>query len=272
MEFNRREKVRTSIIENYSQVASKGAKGGCGCSPGNDGSCCGGAGGEYSQLLGYSDQELAEAPDGANLGLGCGNPQAIAALRPGERVLDLGSGAGFDAFLAARKVGPSGRVTGVDMTPAMIEKARANARKGGFGNVEFIPGEIEKLPVESGTIDVIISNCVINLSTDKQRVFTEAFRVLVPGGRLAISDIVTTSPLPEAVKADLRLHSACIAGASTVSELRSSLEAAGFEDISIELNPSSAGFIKDWHPDRNLTARILSAQIRARKSGSAPGV
>lgn len=267
VEFSRRETIRTSIIGNYSRVASKGAAGrsGCGCSPGNDGSCCGGAGADYSQLLGYSDEELAAAPDGADLGLGCGNPQAIAALRPGERVLDLGSGAGFDAFLAARKVGLSGRVTGVDMTPAMIEKARENARKGGCEHVEFILGEIEKLPVESGTIDVIISNCVINLSTDKQQVFTEAFRVLAPGGRLAISDIVTTSPLPEEVKADLQLHSACIAGASTVSELRVCLEAAGFEEISIEPDPSSAGFIRDWHPDRNLTARILSARIRARK-------
>lgn len=198
--------------------------------------CCGsscGCGGSVSEKLGYTDDTLAAVPEGADLGLGCGNPTAFASLREGETVLDLGSGAGLDCFIAAAQVGPGGRVIGVDMTPEMIGKARANASRGGFGNVEFRLGEIENLPVDDASVDAIISNCVINLSTDKARVFREAFRALKPGGRLMVSDIVLTAPLPEWLEKSMTAYSACVSGAEMKDRYLSLMEAAGFGEISL---------------------------------------
>jgi len=217
-----------------------------------------------SGQLGYSSEELSAVPEGANLGLGCGNPQAIAGLQAGETVLDLGSGGGFDAFLASRRVGAAGLVLGVDMTPEMISLARDNAVKGGFSNTEFRLGEIEHLPIADNTVNVIISNCVINLSPDKQQVFHEAFRVLRPGGRLAVSDIVTTAELPPGIKNDMNeLYSGCISGASSIDELETMLALSGFTDISIEPKDESKTFIKDWIPGVSVENYIVSAVIRA---------
>jgi len=219
--------------------------------------------------LGYDPQDLAAVPEGADLGLGCGNPQAIAELKPGETVLDLGSGAGLDCFLAARTVGPEGKVIGVDMTPEMLSRARKNAAKVRAANVEFRLGEIEHLPVADNSIDVIISNCVINLSPDKPQVFREAYRVLKPGGRLAITDIVALAPLPCEWKQDLSLLSGCISGASTPQELTGFLTAAGFQDIQISVNEKSREFIKDWQPGMSLEKYVASATIKATKPPSA---
>src|SRR5215475_10022831 len=186
-----------------------------------------------ADTLGYSAEESAIAPEAANLGLGCGNPLAIASLQPGQTVLDLGSGAGFDCFLAARAVGPSGTVIGVDMTHEMLAKARENAKKNGFSNVEFRLGEIEALPVADESVDVIISNCVINLSPEKARVFTEAYRVLKPGGQLAVADMVATAPLPGEIKGDWAADTGCMAGASQISEVEKMLREAGFNKIKV---------------------------------------
>jgi ubiquinone/menaquinone biosynthesis C-methylase UbiE len=208
---------------------------------------------------------VATVPDGANMGLGCGNPQAIAALKPGETVLDLGSGGGFDCFLAARQIGDHGRVIGVDMTPAMISKARENADQGGYHNVEFRLGEIENLPLADHSVDVIISNCVINLSPDKERVFKETFRVLKPGGRLAISDVVATTTLPETVRHDVTLYTGCMAGASLIDEIESMLAAAGFMDIRLKPKDESRSFIRDWAPGSQIEDYVVSATIEAVK-------
>jgi ubiquinone/menaquinone biosynthesis C-methylase UbiE len=215
--------------------------------------------------MGYSTAELLAVPDGANLGLGCGNPQAIAGLRPGETVLDLGSGAGFDAFLAARQVGESGRVIGVDMTPEMLAKARANAQAGGYVNVEFRLGEIEHLPVADATVDVILSNCVINLSPDKPQVFAEAWRVLKPGGRLAISDVVALVEPPEQIRQDLTLYTGCMAGASLLSEVESMLVAAGFTQVRVMPKDESRSLIRDWAPGTRVEDFVVSATIEAVK-------
>ena len=252
--------IRDAVRKAYGRVASGEMAGGC-CG----GSSCCGTVESPSARIGYSDAERAAAPEGADLGLGCGNPQAIAALEPGERVLDLGSGAGFDAFLAAGQVGSTGRVIGVDMTPEMIAKARANVAKTTFENVEFRQGEIERLPVEDATIDVIMSNCVINLSTDKPAVFREAFRVLAPGGRLAISDIVTTAPLPESIRADLRAYAGCIAGAALVSGIESMLEEAGFADVRVSVKEESRSLVTDWLPGSGMEGQAVSALIEAVK-------
>lgn len=199
------------------------------------------------------------------MGLGCGNPQAIASLKPGETVLDLGSGGGFDCFLAARAVGDNGHVIGVDMTAEMISKARHNNEKVGCKNLEFRLGEIEHLPVADGTINVIISNCVINLSPDKEKVFTDAFRVLKKGGRLAISDIVSPAELPEQIKNDMALHCACIAGATTIADIKSILEGVGFKDIRINPIAGSNEIIKKWAPNHTIEDYIVSATIEATK-------
>ncbi len=202
--------------------------------------CCGSSdAGAAAQRMGYSEDDVNAVPDGANLGLGCGAPLQAAGVRRGETVLDLGSGAGFDAFLAVREVGESGRVIGVDMTPKMIERARANAARAGIANAEFREGQIESLPVEDDTVDVIISNCVINLSPDKPAVFREAFRVLKPGGRLAVSDIVITEPLPEAVADNLAAYVGCLAGASLVDDYLAAIRNAGFEEPDIEMRPAT---------------------------------
>jgi ubiquinone/menaquinone biosynthesis C-methylase UbiE len=199
------------------------------------------------------------------MGLGCGNPHAIACLKSGETVLDLGSGGGFDCFLAARAVGHTGHVIGVDMTPEMITKSRGNAQKTGFENVEFRLGELENLPVADGIVDVILSNCVINLSPEKQRIFNEAFRVLKPGGRLAISDVVQTAEMPEHIKKDMSMHTACIAGASPISELESMLRKAGFGNIRIAPKAESKDFIRDWAPGSRIEDYVVSATIEADK-------
>ena len=199
------------------------------------------------------------------MGLGCGNPQAIASLQPGETVLDLGSGGGFDCFLAARAVGDKGHVIGVDMTPEMITTSRRNAEKVDLGNVDFRLGELENLPVADGIVDVIISNCVINLSPEKERVFSEAFRVLKPGGRLAISDVVATAEMPEDIKNNMAFHTGCIAGASRVEALESMLDRAGFENIRIKPKAESRAFIRDWMPGSKIEDYVVSATIEAVK-------
>ena len=259
------DQIRSAVRENYTKISQGNSSSCCGASS----SCCETSAEDeavkISAVLGYSKIELSAVPQGANLGLGCGNPQAIASLKPGEVVLDLGSGAGFDVFLAARSVGEQGRVIGVDMTPSMVSKARQNLQRSSFTNVEFRLGEIEALPVADGIIDVIISNCVINLSPEKDTVFKEAFRVLKLGGRLAISDVVRTAELPEEVKSDLQLYSGCISGASSILELEMMLKKAGFEQVRIEPKDASKTFIKDWAPGSKVEDYVVSASIEAVK-------
>src|SRR6186997_182545 len=229
------EAVRESVRENYGKIAAENRS--C-CGP----TCCNGVPGSPADKLGYSPDDTQSVPAGSNLGLGCGNPLAIASLERGQTVLDLGSGAGFDCFLAARAVGPTGKVIGVDMTPEMLTKARENARRNGFDNVEFRLGEIETLPVADESVDVIISNCVINLSPQKERVFREAFRVLRTGGRLAVADIVATAPLPEEVKGDWAAYTGCMAGASQITELEEMLHQSGFDQIRVAPKDASRSF------------------------------
>ena len=230
-------------------------------------SCCGpeAASHDKARRMGYSEAELAAAPEGANLGLGCGNPQAIAAIQSGETVVDLGSGAGFDCFLAAQQVGETGRVIGVDMTHEMLKKARDNAASIGAANVEFRLGELEHLPVADNIADVVISNCVINLVPDKQQVFREAFRVLKHGGRLAISDIINTAPLSAELQSDPALLCGCVAGAAPTDRVEKWLAAAGFVDVRVTPRPESHELIKTWAPGRNLENHIVSAMVEARK-------
>lgn len=257
------ETIKAAVRTAYGRIASEGqgqsAATGC-CGGGT--SCCGPTG-TGSQALGYTEADLAAVPDGADLGLGCGNPQAIAELKPGERVLDLGSGGGFDAFLASRQVGPSGSVVGVDMTPEMIARARGNAAKVQAANVQFRLGEIEHLPVADASVDVIMSNCVINLSTDKPSVFREAFRVLAPGGRLAISDIVALQEIPEEMRRDLDAYAGCVSGAAQVAEVKRMLGDAGFEDVRVDLKADSEALVEGWSPGAG--QMVASALIRARK-------
>ena len=254
---------RQAVRRHYGRVAESN-RAACGCGP----VCCetpAGRAENTSRRLGYSADETRNVPEGANMGLGCGNPQVIACLKPGEVVLDLGSGGGFDCFLAARQIGSTGLVIGVDMTPEMISKARANAEKGGYRNVEFRLGEIENLPVADGTVDVIISNCVINLSPDKSRVFAEAFRVLKPGGRLAISDVVAFAELPEVARRDLALYTGCITGASLLSEVEAMLQASGFREIQVTPKNESKSFIRDWAPGMDISEYLVSATIEGIK-------
>lgn len=258
------DKIKTAVRSHYGRIAESG-KTGCGCS---SPSCCSApatAAGSTSTEMGYTETEVKQVPEGADMGLGCGNPGAIASLKRGEVVLDLGSGAGFDCFLAAAKVGEEGKVIGVDMTPEMIDRAKANAQKGGFKNVEFRHGEIEKIPVPDNVIDVIISNCVINLSPEKAKVFQEAFRVLKPGGRLAVSDVVAAAELPEKMKKDIELHASCVAGASLVPEIESMLKDAGFESVEINIKNESKDFIGNWAPGTGIEDYVVSADIRALK-------
>lgn len=257
--------IRQAVRDNYGKVAQSGSAG-CGCSSSG---CCGSGdtstAKEISMALGYSHDDVSSVPEGANMGLGCGNPQAIAALRPGETVLDLGSGGGFDCFLAAKAVGRNGFVVGVDMTPEMVGKARKNAAQTGLDNVEFRLGEIENLPVADNTADVVISNCVINLSPEKERVFQETFRVLKPGGRLAISDVVATAEMPEHIKQDIALYAGCVAGAVSIDALEAILRTVGFEKIRISPKDESREFIRTWAPGRHIEDYVVSAVIEAVK-------
>lgn len=224
------EEIKKSVRERYGKIAKSGSK----PQPRAQSCCCGSsADHDISTMIGYAQDDLSEIPAGADLGLGCGNPIALASLKKGETVLDLGSGAGIDCFLAARKVGKSGMVIGVDMTHEMLEKARGNAEKGKFDNVEFRLGEIENLPVADGQVDVIISNCVINLVPDKKRVFDEALRVLKPGGRLMVSDIVLLKKLPESVRKSVAAYTACVSGALMKDDYLRKIKAAGFERVQV---------------------------------------
>ena len=259
------ETVKAAVRETYGRIAAEERSEGCCGSTG----CCGPGAEPTSDALGYSDEERRGAPEGADLGLGCGNPQAIAELKSGERALDLGSGAGFDAFLAARQVGETGSVIGVDMTVEMIAKARGNIAKTDLRNVEFRLGEIEHLPVADESVDVIMSNCVINLSTDKPAVFREAYRVLTPGGRLAISDIVALREIPAAVRNDLEACAGCVSGAALIAEVEGMLRAAGFQNVRVDLKTNSDALVQGWSPGAETL--VASALIRGIKPGAAGG-
>jgi arsenite methyltransferase len=250
------DEVRAQVRTAYAKVA----RGQDGCSVG----CCG-TQGDGSLTLGYTKDDLESVPEGADLGLGCGNPQAIAALKPGETVLDLGSGAGFDCFLAAKRVGRTGRVIGVDMTPEMVSKARDNARRVEATNVDFRLGEIEHLPVLDASVDAILSNCVINLSPDKATVFREAFRVLKPGGRLAISDVISTRPMPADLAKSVEAYTGCVAGAATEETLKALLVDAGFEDVTIRVRPGSGTIMEHCMPGS--ADYVSSATVEGRKPG-----
>lgn len=262
-----KDKHRQSVRNAYAQVAQAENSGdSCGIAS----SCCGVSDDDaintlISTRLGYSEEELNNVPAGADMGLGCGNPKAIAALQTGETVVDLGAGGGFDCFLAAHEVGSSGHVIGIDMTPDMLSKARNNAAKGNYLQVEFRLGEIEHLPVADNSVDVIISNCVINLSPDKAQVFRDAFRVLKAGGRLAISDVVATIELPEEMRNDAKLIAGCMGNAALIENLETDIKAAGFTHVKITPKDESREFIRDWAPDRGVENYVVSAHIEAIK-------
>ncbi len=265
---------RATVRAHYSERAGGADDAGCGCGCGSSGTVCctpDSATADYDRQIGYSDAEIAAVPADARLNLGCGNPFAFADLQPGETVLDLGSGAGFDAFVAARALGGTGRVIGVDMTPAMISRARRIAAENHYDNVEFRLGEIEALPLPDASVDLIISNCVINLSPDKAAVFREAFRVLRPGGRISVSDVVSRAPLPAVLKEDAKLLSGCIAGAETVTNLRTWIEAAGFTDLRFTTKEETRRVVDEWAPEfvdasgKKLGDLLVSAIIEATK-------
>ena len=268
--------VTQAVRERYASVAKEGGL--------RRSTCCGGAqeADAASKKIGYSDAEIAAAPEGANLGLGCGNPLALASLKKGETVLDLGSGGGFDCFLAAGIVGETGKVIGVDMTPDMIDRARENIGKSGYQNVEFRLGEIENLPVADSSVDAIISNCVINLSQHKDRVFAEAFRVLKPGGRLMVSDMVLLAPLPEEIRGSLDAYVSCVAGASLKEDYLAAIRAAGFKDVTvaaedhmpIELiagDPRIQAAIEQLNPSPEELNRLAGSVVSDKISAVKPG-
>ena len=279
-----KEVIRQAVRDRYGKIANAKTEspgisimgsccGGSEPATGNNSaaSCCGGGSDvtseQMSTLMGYSADDFAGIPDGANMGLGCGNPVALASLEAGETVVDLGSGGGFDCFLAARQVGETGRVIGIDMTPDMLSKARASAEKIQAENVEFRLGEIEHLPVADNSADIIMSNCVINLSPDKPGVYRDAYRILKPGGRLAISDIIATRPLPEEIQQNLALVSACVGGAATMDDTRDMLAQAGFENIKITPKDESRAMISEWTggDKKNAGDYVVSAYIEATK-------
>jgi SAM-dependent methyltransferase len=249
--------VRANVREHYGNVARVGAS--TGCAPG----CCSATATDGSKLLGYTEEQTNAVPEGADLGLGCGNPTAIASLREGDTVLDLGSGGGFDCFIAAKQVGPTGKVIGVDMTPDMVTLARTNARKVNATNVDFRLGEIEHLPVADASIDVILSNCVINLSPEKSAVYGEAFRVLKPDGRLSISDVVATAAIPNELLNQAAALTGCIAGAASIPQIKATLKAAGFVDVQVKIVEHSAEIVGSWLP--GIEKFVASATIEARK-------
>jgi arsenite methyltransferase len=259
-----KEKIHEFVRKNYAKVAVKGSGGGCcggdcgcGCAPSDIQ--------EVSKLIGYTEEDFSNVPSESNMGLGCGNPIAIAGIKEGETVLDLGSGGGFDCFLAVEKVGEKGTVIGVDMTPEMVELARKNAKESRLANIEFRLGEIEHLPVADNSVDVIISNCVINLSPNKEQVFKEAYRVLKPGGRLAMSDILAEVPIPEDMRQDLSLIASCISGAECTEQIKMIMEAAGFRDVRLIPKNNSKEIVKSWAPDKNVEDYISSYFIEAVK-------
>lgn len=271
------EKIKKAVRDGYAKIVKQGST--C-CAPLT--SCCGSTdlAQGVSKSIGYSDEELNAVPEGANLGLGCGNPVALASLKEGETVLDLGSGAGFDCFLAADRVGKTGKVIGVDMTPEMLEKARGNAVKGNYENIEFRLGEIENLPVADNSVDIVISNCVINLAPDKPRVFAETFRALKPGGRLMISDIVLLQELPDFVKKSIEAYIGCLSGAIMRDAYIATIEAAGFQDVriigetpfaigDIANDPAAKAIIKDLEipPEKikEVAASVISMKVSAVK-------
>ncbi len=259
--------LREGVREAYAKVANTMGEDNY---DGPAASCCGTSDDDaintlISTRLGYSKAELDMVPSGADMGLGCGNPKAIAALKAGETVVDLGSGGGFDCFLASPEVGNTGKVIGIDMTPDMISKARNNANKGSFNNVEFRLGEIEHMPVADNSVDVIISNCVINLSPDKGQVFKEAFRILKTGGRVAVSDVVATIELPEEMRNDPMLIAGCMGNAALIQDLQNDLQAAGFNQIEIKPKEESREFIQDWAPGTGAEDYVLAATIEAVK-------
>ena len=259
-----KEKARKVIRESYASIATNNSVEGC-CS---ESSCCNSITtnvNRTSKMIGYTEDDILNVPAGSNMGLGCGNPIAIANLKEGETVLDLGSGGGFDCFLASSRVGESGLVIGVDMTPDMLNLARNNAKEDGYTNVDFRLGEIENLPVADGIVDVIISNCVINLSIDKEQVFKEAYRVLRTGGRLSISDVVATAEIPEEIKEDMAMLAGCIAGAEYVEDIRAMMNRAGFKDIKLIPKDTGKEIVKSWAPDRNVEDFVSSYIIEAIK-------
>ncbi|MDF2923941.1 MAG: arsM [Paenibacillaceae bacterium] len=260
-----KDQIRQQVRSTYGNIAiTDDAAGSCGAGS----SCCGqqkSPVGDKSLELGYSPEDLGSVPDGSNLGLGCGNPQAIAGIQKGEVVLDLGSGGGFDCFLAGQQLQGTGKVIGVDMTPEMVSKARRNAEKSGYSNVEFRLGEIENLPVADTSVDVIISNCVINLSPDKSKVFSEAFRVLKTGGRLAISDIVALKPFTEEMRQNVALYSGCVTGASHQEDILQMLKEQGFEEIAVTPKEGIREYIHKWAPGTGIEDYITSAVIQAVK-------
>jgi SAM-dependent methyltransferase len=265
MQSMKDDEIRQAVRKNYGEIAKTGSSS-CGYTPP---SCCGDGNGpglaDVSARIGYSADEVASVPEGANMGLGCGNPHAIASLQAGETVLDLGSGGGIDCFLAAKAVGGEGKVIGVDMTPEMISKSREYAEKSKMGNVEFRLGEIEHIPAADSSVDVIMSNCVINLSPDKPSVFNEAFRVLKKGGRLAISDVVATTPMPAHIKESIELHAGCVAGAALIEEVKTMLQDAGFTNILINPIVVSKEVIREWFPESKIEDYVVSATIEAVK-------
>jgi SAM-dependent methyltransferase len=283
MDTIHKEKIKESVRESYAKVAKAGGvsikssmAASC-CGPTDTSadtnvtaSCCGGSevtAEQMSAVMGYSNEEIASVIESANMGLGCGNPVALASLKTGETVVDLGSGGGFDCFLAAKQVGQSGQVIGVDMTQEMITKARKNADKTGTKNVEFRLGEIEHLPVADNSTDLIMSNCVINLSPDKRQVYREAYRILKPGGRLSISDVLATATLPDEIQKNLALVAACVGGAETFDDTEKILKEAGFQNIKITANDNSRELIREWDPDKseNAVDYVVSAYIEAVK-------
>jgi arsenite methyltransferase len=257
--------IKEMVRARYGGIAAKASEASC-CAPAAS-SCCGPETASYDKArrMGYSEAELAAVPEGANLGLGCGNPQAIAAMQPGEIVVDLGSGAGFDCFLAARQVGNAGQVIGVDMTDEMLRQARDNAARIGARNVEFRLGELEHLPIADNTADVVISNCVINLVPDKAQVFREAFRVLKPGGRLAVSDVINIAPLPPELRADPALVCGCVAGAAPAERIEAWLSEAGFVEVRVTPNFESREMVESWAAGRGIENYIAPAMVAARK-------